>query len=177
MELNPQQFGEQLDMFKPAREIVEGMHTGDFENNLGDSSNFAKHWGWQAKLDEAKTDRFYHTYAGKESLYDSVGRQGIKQPVAIRHWADRPGPQLANGHHRVAAAYDQNPDMLVPVVHYDIDAGERIDDWDGDGNNPDRKTAAATKPKRAGDWRTSPVESLKTPSLTISEMDRMFKSK
>jgi hypothetical protein len=27
-------------------------------------------------------------------------------------------PQIVGGHHRVAAQFDQDPDRLMPVVHY-----------------------------------------------------------
>jgi len=53
---------------------------------------------------------------------------GINKPVQIHHGDDHEikkfrggaeGPVVANGNHRVVAAYDANPDMEVPVEHYD----------------------------------------------------------
>lgn len=35
------------------------------------------------------------------------------------------GPTIANGHHRIAAAYENNPETLIPVTHF----AAETDDW------------------------------------------------
>lgn len=54
----------------------------------------------------------------EESLYDSIKRSGVQQPVTIAHdTTGKMGPFIDNGHHRVIAAHNINPNMLIPVRH------------------------------------------------------------
>jgi hypothetical protein len=59
--------------------------------------------------------------AGEETLYESVGKHGVTHPISLGT-GGKPGmlgkPQIVGGHHRVAAQFDQDPDRLMPVVHY-----------------------------------------------------------
>jgi hypothetical protein len=85
---------------------------------------------WHNKLYEAKTGairnaRYVPTRARKgATLYDSIKAKGVQKPVElIRHpesnkyWPK--GYSLMEGHHRVAAAADIDPNMLIPVEHDD----------------------------------------------------------
>jgi hypothetical protein len=114
--------GEQLSMFLPAK-VLRGMrpHMGDIEMedyernqyvdtedelDLNRSLKEKKRHMWQVKLDESHDD----------NLYDSIASEGVHTPVPIQHYG-KSKTRLAGGHHRVAAAYDINPDMEVPVEH------------------------------------------------------------
>jgi len=48
------------------------------------------------------------------TLYESIKKYGVKTPVTIR---GQVGTQLIleNGHHRIVAAYDINPNMEIPI--------------------------------------------------------------
>ena len=114
--------GRQLAMFLPAK-VLRGMrpHMGDIEMedyernqyvdtedelDLNRSLKEKKLHMWQVKLDESHDD----------NLYDSIASEGVHTPVPIQHYGKNK-TRLAGGHHRVAAAYDINPDMEVPVEH------------------------------------------------------------
>jgi hypothetical protein len=77
-----------------------------------------------------ETMRKNKRYANARGKLASV-EGGIRKPVQLAHGSDpawddfapsaHVGPEavlLANGNHRVTAAYDSNPDMEVPVEHY-----------------------------------------------------------
>jgi hypothetical protein len=100
----------QLSMLMPARELY-GMPSLDTAAYGGDVDAMRK----------AKRGR-----NSISKLSDVSG--GINKPVQIHHGDDpqikpyrlgEKGPAVANGNHRVVAAYDANPDMEVPVEHYD----------------------------------------------------------
>jgi hypothetical protein len=59
--------------------------------------------------------------AGEETLHESVGKHGVTHPISLGT-GGKPGmlgkPQIVGGHHRVAAQFDQDPDRLMPVLHY-----------------------------------------------------------
>jgi hypothetical protein len=85
---------------------------------------------WHQKLYEAKTgairnSRYVPTRKRKgNSLYESIAEKGVQKPVELtRHNKDtkfiKKGYSLSEGHHRVAAAYDIDPKMLIPVEHND----------------------------------------------------------
>lgn len=50
-------------------------------------------------------------------LHASIEKNGVKQPVAV--FNDDEGQYLWDGHHRVVSAKKINPNMILPVVHYD----------------------------------------------------------
>jgi len=69
---------------------------------------------WEEKLDEAT--------GGKESLYDSIDRSGVEQPVTLTlNPVEGPhgqfAPEVRDGHHRIAVARELGPDKLVPVEY------------------------------------------------------------
>jgi hypothetical protein len=56
---------------------------------------------------------------------DELGRDeisGVRQPLGTMEETDieypLTGPTIANGHHRVAAAYEKNPETLIPVTNF-----------------------------------------------------------
>jgi hypothetical protein len=101
----------QLAMLMPARELY-GMHSMDT----------AGHGGDPGRMRASKRKANAASKIGR-----SVEAEGVRKPVQIYHGDD---PQterfmagadvaVANGNHRVVAAYDTNPDMEIPVVHHD----------------------------------------------------------
>jgi ParB-like chromosome segregation protein Spo0J len=114
--------GAQLSMFLPAK-VLRGMrpHMGDIEMEDYERNQYVetedeldfnrslkdkKRHMWQVKLDESHDD----------DLYSSIASEGVHEPVPIQHYGKNK-TRLAGGHHRVAAAYDINPDMEIPVEH------------------------------------------------------------
>lgn len=110
--LHPAQFGEQLDMLRPARDLMK--IPGDFQRDHADE-------GWAQKLHESKEpmDVLYRMGRKKRtdapSLHDDIRQHGIRWPVNVKRFSG--GPQVNDGHHRIAVAHDIDPDYLVPVTH------------------------------------------------------------
>ena len=53
---------------------------------------------------------------GTTSLHDSIKKHGVKTPVEL--WMlDDNSTMVENGHHRIAAANDINPNMYIPVSY------------------------------------------------------------
>lgn len=96
----------QLRLFMSARELRE-----QFDPNWGDfeGEETAKDV-WDRKLKVSK----------ENGLYDDIKDIGVRIPVTITGNPDDSGfnPEVMGGHHRIAAAYDINPDMEIPV-NYD----------------------------------------------------------
>lgn len=114
---------QQLAMFMTAKEIKGAV------NQSSDPHLTMEHL-WDYKLDEAKTgairnSRYKPTRKRKgASFYESIQREGVKKPVEMTHITKEhaskyfpEGSALIEGHHRVAAAHDINPNMLIPVTH------------------------------------------------------------
>ena len=111
----------QLDMFKPAKELynfelndveVEKYmlrHHHDIEPDDHDIDVRGDVMG--RKLEESK----------KSGLYNNIKRNGVLDPVNIGegHWGVWKPGVVSDGHHRIASAFDIDPNMLVPVKHQD----------------------------------------------------------
>jgi hypothetical protein len=121
--LSSQQW-EQLPMFMKAGEIKAKVNTS------ADPGGSDMDRLWHNKLYESKTGairnaRYLPTRARKgATLYDSIKREGVRKPVELqRNTRDtkfsKKGYSLSEGHHRVAAAADIDPNMLIPVEHGD----------------------------------------------------------
>jgi hypothetical protein len=101
---------EQLDMFKPAKEL-RGMPLTDVQAeiwNRGGGGNYQR----VAKVLMARKVR----QAKRKGLYDSIKEHGVQKPVQIGP-AYGPGIKVIDGHHRIASAMAIDPKMLVPVEH------------------------------------------------------------
>jgi len=110
--LHPSEFGEQLDMLRPAHELMS--IPGDFP-----ASRAAQ--GWDRKLSESKMPMDVAYQMGRKkkskepSLHDSIRQTGVRWPVSLKQ---RDGKSIINdGHHRIAAANDIDRNMLIPVTH------------------------------------------------------------
>ena len=100
---------EQLDMFKPAREL-RGMHLTDVQVAIWNRGG--GNYQSTAKVVMARKVR----QAKRKGLYDSIKEHGVQKPVEIGP-AYGPGIKVIDGHHRIASAMAIDPKMLVPVEH------------------------------------------------------------
>jgi hypothetical protein len=91
----------QLDIWKPARELVHETKPGDYDPNR----HANEHDMWEDK-------RLNNQDTG---LDKAVAKEGVKEPVMIFHGNTH--TTLEDGHHRAIAAYDHSPDTLVQVQH------------------------------------------------------------
>lgn len=123
---------DQLKMFMTPKEIMSSHENWDRLPNDPDGSKL-----YARKLHEAKTEptpeaNKYEIWAAGKSdfigpqipptyrtLYESIKAEGVKNPVHL-------SPNyVVGGHHRIAAANDIDPNMLIPVKHY---AEDRLPD-------------------------------------------------
>jgi hypothetical protein len=99
---------------------------------------------WERKAVEARlidAERGGPSRPFKKTLYNSIKERGVSEPVRLMHREDESlSPEVANGHHRIAAAAEIDPEMLIPVEHYDPvsnqmsithQPGDRPDPWRG----------------------------------------------
>lgn len=67
---------------------------------------------WERKAEEADYDY-------SPSLQSQIESEGVRKPIHLSEQFGVMGKRMvAGGHHRIAAANDVNPDMLMPVVHH-----------------------------------------------------------
>lgn len=55
------------------------------------------------------------SFDGKTSLYESVKKEGIKEPLSVETTPHVDRPILVNGHHRLAVSQNLNPKQFVPL--------------------------------------------------------------
>ena len=133
---------EQLRMFIPAGELTSAVLTtkgplkgdfvpGDFEP--GPDFDYAGTWRRKLKESHKPADLYYD-----DSRYDAVATEGVTKPIQLMHSSQRAGFRgnrqraageehwvIVDGHHRIAAASDIDPQMEVPVEYPDITPAER----------------------------------------------------
>jgi len=102
----------QFRMFIPAHELMSFVPTDINEDDHEDATYSESHGLLRQKRQE-------NTEApmGQESLNKSVARHGVITPVSISENGEK---AILNGHHRIVAAYDANPNMEVPVRHHEF---------------------------------------------------------
>ena len=116
----------QLQMFMPAREL-QGLTPSDFDPNRSTSHTVDDMWA--NKLEESKAEEY--NIESERSLHDRITSEGVKEPVQVTRTAADFGEGtcrahlsnqdvLFDGHHRVAAAANIDPNMEVPVEHFNI---------------------------------------------------------
>jgi len=114
---------EQLRMFIPAKELME--HTP--LDTVGANTFHEAHGMLARKRDKIRTNTTHSGYVG---LGQSIAKEGVKEPVELRRISGvydrstqrRVSPEheswaVSDGHSRVIAAYDANPNMEVPVIY------------------------------------------------------------
>ena len=64
---------------------------------------------WNTKLGESQS-------GSQEGLHESIAKSGVQTPVGIQH--DNNGNMsISDGHHRIAAANNINPNMEIPITN------------------------------------------------------------
>jgi len=106
----------QYRMFMQARELMD-LPAGDDGLRQSLNQNTALQ---NRKREENKSPARFGRSA--DPLGPDVKKQGVVNPVSLYYRPDPPhshtAPQLDDGHHRVVAAYDANPDSWIPVQYH-----------------------------------------------------------
>jgi hypothetical protein len=107
-----------MKLFMTAGELMD-YPAGD---NSGYESLKEDEYLFDAKLDESKYGPEIGTHGDvasykEKTLHQSIKEKGVQTPVEISYSGDK--ELLTDGHHRVASAYDINPNMFVPVTYED----------------------------------------------------------
>lgn len=145
----------QLKLFATAKELmhyssldaVDNEDDGDIGSSLITSPELTKR-----KLLESRTgnENMAEERVSDEnnSLYNSIKRHGVMTPVLVQK-TDEGDTWLLNGHHRVATAYDINPDMYIGLNYtddmYDPDAWDATDVM----VTPEMRAQNVRKPKKS----------------------------
>ena len=81
---------------------------------------------YSQKLQESKSgsapSTMFPKKRGKDSLYESIKKEGVTSPVSLTVHNQDNGPmweQINDGHHRVVAAHDIDPEMYIPIRYDD----------------------------------------------------------
>ena len=77
---------------------------------------------WSRKANESRVGDPTHSRTPvkhERTLTQSVAAQGVKKPIRLMRDTDSGRTILLDGHHRVAAAAEVNPSMLIPAVHHE----------------------------------------------------------
>lgn len=101
----------QMKLFMQAKELIH-LPAGDHDDELPMTEAPELR---EEKLNRAKT----YPRTGK-TLYEDIKESGVKNPVSL--YLDKGDDQweqvISNGHHRIASAYDINPEMWLPVTYW-----------------------------------------------------------
>jgi hypothetical protein len=119
-------FGPQLQMFVPAGEFVKAAREErlTFGDDYGQGiESLTEEKVAEAKSGPIKASHGRRVKAGRESQYENIKREGVKEPVTL-DVEDDGVPELSDGHHRVLAAADANPRAEIPVVWGGWQGGE-----------------------------------------------------
>jgi hypothetical protein len=103
--------GEQLSFFLPAH-VLMTFHAGDSSSEAA-LDQYNEDYG----LMEKKRRENMHHIKGYQMNKD-VKKHGVKTPVTVIKRKTYPENTIFQGHHRIIAAYDANPNMEVPVEWY-----------------------------------------------------------
>ena len=112
----------QLPMFLTPKEIQDNYYPlpGDY---LGPGETRDELWKRKAKEAREGSAGDARVRTTKETLAQSIAREGVRNPVTLGTEADAlrgaDKPFVFGGHHRIAAAREINPNMLIPVTNSD----------------------------------------------------------
>jgi hypothetical protein len=100
----------QLDMYKSAKELRSSTLLDVEAAKVWDAGRTPAHEIEKTVMDQKLGE------SRKTGLYDSIKAQGVSTPVYVSN-NPKFGQTVGDGHHRIAAAYDIDPNMLLPVDH------------------------------------------------------------
>jgi hypothetical protein len=103
----------QLSMLMTAQELHD---TDSIDVQQTPESRFGG--AWKSKDALWKTKRAENRESG---LDRDIAANGVQNPVELTSGRDVTGSVIRNGHHRIQAAYDSNPQQLLAVKHSDLD--------------------------------------------------------
>lgn len=95
----------QLPMFMTASEIKQNFYPHEDEYHDHEEA----HNVWNRKLRESQQT----PYKGKTSRYNIFKKEGVKDPVELRHDTS----EIYNGHHRIASMEKIDPKRLMAVEY------------------------------------------------------------
>lgn len=106
MLVSRKQFGtSRLPRRVPAWAVMEHADPNDWNDDSSEQEF------WDRKLDRSK----------KSGLYKSISKKGVKEPIVLMPSDESGRAVLLSGHHRVAAAYDIDPNTPLPMYYYGRD--------------------------------------------------------
>lgn len=97
----------QLKLFMTARELMQHPAGDDLD-----------HW----RPMEQNEDLFHEKLGESmdDGLHSSIKKEGVKEPISLEFVTKGDNtPVISDGHHRIAAAFSVNPDMIIPVEYGD----------------------------------------------------------
>jgi hypothetical protein len=151
----------QLAMFIPAKDLMTASpHAGDLQRvqSKGAHTLETEDQLWERKLKESQNkhwnvSRGHKTLWEGQGLHESIAAEGVRTPVRILNHDDD-NVTVLQGHHRIVAANDVDPEMLIPVVHYgeDEDMGRAMHSKDPFNiNNGPKDKFSTINPKYSPD--------------------------
>ncbi len=102
----------QLRMFIPAHELMSFIPADGAPQVK--PLEFGKNKGL---LEQKREENAVSIRQGTEPLIESVAKEGVHNPVHVTDKKESAQGIIWNGHHRIVAAYDTNPNMEIPVVN------------------------------------------------------------
>lgn len=113
--LNP----DQLRLFMQAKELMD-VTAGHTEPGRDEYAPLSQSpWLQRNKLltshEGGENSTLFARRKGQDSLYRSIQKHGVKHPVHLRRYKGQ--DQINEGHHRIVAANDINPEMYIPVAY------------------------------------------------------------
>jgi hypothetical protein len=122
-------FGPQLEMFVPAGAFeaaarADRLVLGDLYD--GDIGSLVNEKVQESEVGPPGGTHGRRALPGKTTLYKSIKKHGVKEPVIISHEDDLV-PELGDGHHRAFTAADIDPKTEVGLVHGGWYRGEFYD--------------------------------------------------
>lgn len=115
---------EQLRLFVQAKELMDyPTYEGQSAYHDGDPTTLRSNTNLQSrKLRNAKAGYEHYTHGselpkGGKTLYQSILEKGVEHPILLSYHKTLQADTIINGHHRIAAANDINPEMYLPIRH------------------------------------------------------------
>jgi len=106
----PSRQWQQLDLYKTAKELRDSTLLDVESEKIWDAGRTPAHEIEKAVMDgKLKASR-------ANGLYESIKANGVTRPVYVSN-NPKFGQAVGDGHHRIASAYDIDPNMLIPVEH------------------------------------------------------------
>lgn len=111
----------QLTLFERARDLIDPDKFAHMDvqglNPVGPVDKEIHELVFRRKLNESKEPSPW-TPNDKVPLYDKIKEEGVRKPIPLKY-RGRAKPRVDDGHHRIAAQADIDPDAHIPVIWSD----------------------------------------------------------